>query len=165
MQQGLRWYYGGLINMDEVIQTAMSILGAVGFAIRSNVKGKKLIIAAAGGGISWSVYLIVLYFYNDRIVSLLAATITVGLLAEVLARIIKTPVTILLVPMLIPLIPGSHLYYATSYLVQGMTAEFGERLNLVVKSSGAIAFGIILVTSSVQIFIKIRSYLGRLRPQ
>ncbi len=151
--------------MEELIQTAMSILGAVGFAIRSNVKGKKLLIAAAGGGISWSVYLIVMHFYNDRTISLLAATITVGLLAEVLARIIKTPVTILLVPMLVPLIPGSHLYYATSYLVQGMTVEFGERLNLVVKSSGAIAFGIILVTSSVQIFIKIRTYLRKLRPQ
>lgn len=151
--------------MEEIIQAAMGILGALGFAIRSNVKGMKLLIAAAGGGISWSVYLIVLYFYNDRTVSLLVATITVGLLAEILARIIKTPVTILLVPMLIPLIPGSHLYYATSYLVQGMTVEFGERLNMVVKSSGAIAFGIILVTSSVQIFVKIRSYIRRLRPQ
>lgn len=137
--------------MKEVIQTCMGMLGAVGFAVLFHVKGKKLIAAALGGGLSWVVYLLVLRKFLDPAVGLLAATMTVGLLAELLARVMKTPVTILLVPMLIPLVPGGDLYYTTSYLVRGQALEWAESLELVIREAGAIAFGIILVTCLVQV--------------
>ncbi len=137
--------------MNEVIQTVMGMLGAVGFAILFHVKVNKLWACALGGGLSWVVYLWVLHRNDDKALGLLASTITVVLLAEILARILKTPTTILLVPMLIPLIPGGDLYYTTSYLVRGMKQECAESLNLVVREAGAIAFGIILVTCLVQV--------------
>lgn len=137
--------------MRDVIQTIMGMAGAVGFAILFHVKINKLWACALGGGLSWVVYLVVLYRTDDKALGLLASTMTVGFLAELLARVLKTPVTILLVPMLIPLIPGGDLYYTTSYLVRGMAEECAESLNLLIRETGAIAFGIILVTCFVQV--------------
>lgn len=147
--------------MSEVVQTCMGMVGAIGFALLFHVKGKKLIAAALGGGLSWIVYLLVLNRYDDKALGLLASTITVGLLAEILARVLKTPVTILLVPMLIPLIPGGDLYYTTSYLVRGMAEECAGSLNLVIREAGAIAFGIILVTCLVQVTMQLVARIRR----
>ena len=149
--------------MREVIQTCMGMLGAIGFAVLFHVKGKKLAVAAFGGGLSWIVYLYILACYGSKPLALLASTITVGLLAEILARVMKTPVTILLVPMLIPLIPGGDLYYTTSYLVRGEELECVRSLKLVAQEAGAIAFGIILVTCAVQVVMRISGKLKAIK--
>lgn len=149
------------ILMRNIIQLLMGMLGSTGFSVLFNVRGRKLLAAGAGAGISLGVYFFVLDLNNDKGLAILAATVTVGILAEVLARIMKTPVTILLVPMLIPLIPGSDLYYTTSYLIQDMGEEFAESLSLLVREAGAIAFGIILVTCVVQIIFKVIAYVNR----
>ncbi|MDE6063834.1 MAG: threonine/serine exporter family protein, partial [Lachnospiraceae bacterium] len=93
--------------------------------------------------------------YNDKIAALLGAALTVAVLAEILARVMKAPVIILLVPMLIPLIPGSDLYYMTTNLVLNNTVESAEYLNLVMREAGMIAFAVILVTCAVQVIMKV----------
>lgn len=147
--------------MQVLIQTLMGTMGAVGFSVLFNVHGKKIVPSALGAAISWLVYMAVFYVYEDKVISLLGATITAAILSEMLARIIKAPVIILLVPMLIPMFPGSDLYYTTTNLVQGNTAEFAEYLSLVMREAGAIAFGIILVTCMVQVILKIYHHFRR----
>lgn len=70
----------------------------------------------------------------------------VAALSEVLARMLRTPVILLLVPMLIPEVPGEALYYTMYYLVQGYQEEFGTYSGLVLTEAGAIALGIILAS-------------------
>ena len=132
--------------MKDVVQICMGMLGAIGFAILFHVRKEKLVVVAVGGALSWAVYLIVVHLCGDKYLGLFASTVTVAFFAEILARVIKTPVTILLVPMLIPLIPGSDLYYTTSYLVQGRMRECVGSLEALMKSAGAIAFAIICIT-------------------
>lgn len=141
--------------MHAMIQTLMGVIGAIGFSMLFNVRGRKLAAAAGGAAVAWMVYLGVQSAQGDKVVSLLCATVTVGVLSEILARLIKAPVTILLVPMLIPLFPGGDLFYATSNLVQNHREEGAMYLDLVIKEACAIAFGIILVTCLVQIILKI----------
>ena len=57
---------------------------------------------------------------------------------------------VLLVPMLVPLIPGGDLYYTTLALVQGDTADFARYGTLFIEEAGAMAFGVILVACLVQ---------------
>lgn len=148
--------------MRAVIQTLMGVIGTIGFSILFNVKERKKLIAAAGGAaVSMAVYLWTYAVYDDKVVSMLCATVMVGLLSEILARLIKAPVIILLVPMLIPLFPGSDLFYATSHLVQENEAEAKFYLELVLKEAGAIAFGIILVTCFVQVLLKVIHHFKR----
>lgn len=141
--------------MDAVIQTLTGMLGAVGFSMLFNVRGRKLAAAAVGSVLSWSIYLLLFDRYEDKVLSLFFATITVAVLSEILARVMKAPVIILLVPMLVPLLPGGDLFYTTSNLVQGNTQECLLFLGLVVKEAGAISFGVILVTCFVQVIMKI----------
>lgn len=145
----------------EIIQTLMAMTGAMGFSILFNVRGKKLLAAAVGAGISWMVYLLTYEIYEDKVFSMLCATMVIGVLAEILARVMKAPVTILLVPMLIPLFPGSDLFYATSHMVQNHGEESSYYLDLVVKEAGTIAFGIILITCGVQVILKIVGHFKR----
>ena len=140
---------------QAVVQTLTGALGAIGFSILFNVRGRKLAAAGLGASLSWIVYLILFEIYGDKVISLFGATLTVAILSEILARVMKAPVIILLVPMLVPLIPGSDLYYTTINMVQGNAREFAQSLSLVMREAGAIAFAIILVTSSVQIIMKI----------
>lgn len=140
---------------QAVVQVVMGMCGAVGFSVLFNVRGKKLVAAGLGAALSWSVYLVLHHIYGDKIAALLGAAFTVAVLAEILARVIKAPVIILLVPMLFPLIPGSDLYYMTINLVLNNTVEFAEYLNLVMREAGAIAFAVILVTCAVQVIMKV----------
>lgn len=57
----------------------------------------------------------------------------------------------LLVPMLIPLIPGGDLYYMMSFLVRGQYEAFGQYAQRVLTEAGAIALGIICVASLMNI--------------
>lgn len=140
---------------QAVVQVVMGMCGAVGFSILFNVRGKKLVAAGLGAALSWSVYLVLYHIYNDKIAALLGAALTVAVLAEILARVMKAPVIILLVPMLFPLIPGSDLYHMTINLVLNNTAETAEYLNLVMREAGVIAFAVILVTCAVQVIMKV----------
>lgn len=137
--------------MNAGIQIITAFLGALGFGVLYHIKGYKLVVVGAGGMLSWMVYLGVHATYDDKILSLFASTIAVGITSEILARVIKTPVTILMVPMLIPLVPGSDLFYATSNLMLNDLEAFSFYLNLVLKEAAAIAFGIILVACLIQL--------------
>lgn len=132
--------------MKEFTMILMGLLGTLGFSLLFHVTGKKLIAIALGGAVSTAVYLLVLSLTGQKPAAMLVSTVVIGLLAEVFARLFKAPVISFLVPMLVPLIPGSDLYYSTSFLIRGQSAEFAERVASLLWQAGAIAFGIILVS-------------------
>ena len=75
--------------------------------------------------------------------------------SEIFSRVLKAPVIMLLVPMLIPEIPGGDLYYTMYYLVQGDYAEFGSYANQVLIEAGAIALGIILASYAAKLTVSV----------
>lgn len=129
-----------------VIQTVMGLIGSVSFAILFGVMDRKLLWIALGGGAGWVVYLLCTANGYSMFVGLFAASFFVAALSELLARVLKTPVILLLVPMLIPEIPGGDLYYTMQHLVQREYVEFGNFSNRVLIEAGAIALGIILAS-------------------
>lgn len=142
--------------MNEMIQIITAFCGSFGFGVLYNIHGKKLVLSALGGMSGWIVYLLVMNLYDDKILSLFAATMSIGILSELLARLMKCPATLFLIPMLIPLVPGSDLFYATSHLILNDLEEFQFFLALVSKEAMAIAFGIILTGCIVQIFQRVK---------
>ena len=100
------------MNTTIVIQLITGALGSVGFGILFHMKKKYLPLAAVGGFISWMVFL----------PSLLAGFI-VDVYAEILARICKETSTSFFVTSVIPLIPGSTLYYCMNSIVEGNTVQ------------------------------------------
>ena len=92
----------------------------------------------------------------DIFAGLFFATLAAALASELLARAVKAPVIMLLVPMLIPLIPGGDLYYMMSFLVRGQYEAFGQYAQRVLTEAGAIALGIICVASLMNIIAGLR---------
>ena len=135
--------------MRELFLTVMGALGSVGFAVLFNIRGTKLAWAGAGGALGWAVYLAVRP--HGVFAALFAATAAVSLAGEVLARVLRTPVLILTVPMLIPLIPGSDLYAMMSALVRAQYETFGLRAQFVTAEAGAIALGILCTASAADL--------------
>ena len=132
--------------MNEFTLILMGLIGTLGFSMLFHVTGKKLIAITLGGAVSTAVYLLILTLTDQKPAAMLVSTIVIGLLAEVFARLFKAPVISFLVPMLVPLIPGSDLYYTTSFLIRGQSADFAQRGESLLWQAGAIAFGIILVS-------------------
>jgi uncharacterized membrane protein YjjB (DUF3815 family) len=146
---------------QQILQIAMGALGSFGFSIIFNIRGKKIILAILGGALSYTAYLIAYHFYQDPVPSILLATIIADVFAEICARLFKAPVIILLVPMLIPLIPGGDLYYAMQHFVFSEMEEFSMTTKLVVEEMGAIAGGIIVVAFLAQFFTKLANLRTR----
>ena len=118
----------------------MGVVGSLGFALLFGIRGTKpLGCIALGSGIGWVVYLVSVAGGHGKAFGMLACS-------EVTARLIKTPVILLLVPMLIPEIPGGDLYYTMYSLIEGDSAKFASLLQLVLAEAGAIALGIILAS-------------------
>lgn len=148
-----------------IVQIVMGILGSVGFAVLFGIYDCKLAVIALGGGMGWLVYLLCAAAGYSMFIGLFVASLFVASASEILARILKTPVILLLVPMLIPEIPGGDLYYTMYYLVQGRYTEFGISSNQVLVEAGAIALGIILASYIVKIAGSIRIQVIHRRTQ
>ena len=110
---------------ENVLHVLYGALGAVGFALFFNAKKEKLVWAAVLGAINWTVYLITFKLTGSIFVSAFTATLAVALLSEVLARKLKAPSVSFYIPAIIPLIPGSSLYYMMEGMVQEDPAKTG----------------------------------------
>ena len=83
----------------------MAGLGSIGFALIFQLRGTKLITIGLGGALAWFIFLIGRMRENAMIGLFLAVTVA-ALIAELQARIRRTPVLVMEVPLLVPLIPG-----------------------------------------------------------
>ena len=147
--------------MQYIIQTLMGALGSGGFAILFNIRGKRLLLFFLGGALDWTVYLLCTHHGCSIFQGLLFATMTATLSSEILARLIQTPVLISLVPMLIPLVPGSDLYYCMDALVRGEQDVFLARGSMAISAAGAIALGIICPTAFSHIIFTVWHHIRK----
>ena len=68
-----------------------------------------------------------------------------ALYAEILARRLRAPATLFLVPAVIPSIPGSNLYYTMQAAVRGQYALVGENAIGTLKWAFGISGGISII--------------------
>ena len=91
---------------EILLQIVMAMIGALGFGLLFHISGSRLITIMLGAAVNWGVYLLVMQWYDNRVTAFFVSTLATAALAELLARLLKAPVITLLVPMLVPLIPG-----------------------------------------------------------
>lgn len=136
-----------------ISETIVSIIATLGFGIIFNIKGKKLFFASLGGGISWFVYALCLNFNLTEISSLFISSVVFSTYSEIFARILKTPVTTLVVCALIPLVPGGGMYYT---MFEAVTGDINKSLELglnTIASAGVLALGVIFVSTLTRLIM------------
>lgn len=137
-----------------ILEVIAAFISTFAFGIVFNIKDKNLFFAALCGALGWFVYKFSLMFGISDTTALFLASLALSTYSEVFARILKTPVTTFVIAALIPLVPGGGMYYT---MVEAITGDIMKSLEIGIKtiaSAGALALGIILVSTITKTIIK-----------
>lgn len=140
-----------------IINFIFSCLATIGFSIFFNSPLRSLLPAGIIGGIGWTIYTILFDISGNAILANFFAATLISLLSEILARRMKFPAIIFVIPGILPLIPGLGLYNTMLSLVEG---RYTDAMSIGTNSlfvSAAIAMGVLLITSLVSTYYIIRS--------
>ncbi|MCD8082682.1 MAG: threonine/serine exporter family protein [Clostridiales bacterium] len=130
--------------MTWIVQTAAAAFGTLGFAVMFGAPMKHYAYCGAVGAIGWLVYLILEPHTSMASATFLAAIVVI-LLSRWFAVRRRCPVTIFLISGIIPLVPGTGIYWAAYYTVTGQLSLATEWGFQSVKIAVAIVLGIVFV--------------------
>lgn len=130
--------------MDNIKTIIAAFVGSYAFSIIFHLRGKKLLWAGLGGGLTWMVYLLLSRCLSNVLLLYFIPSIFATAYAEIMARINKAPATCFLMPAEIPLIPGASLYYTMSAIVNSNTSEFYIHLQDTLYMALGIACGVVV---------------------
>ena len=132
---------------QNVMSVIAAFFGSLGFSIIYNIRGQRLWIPSIGGAVFWAVYLAFLHFVDNEYLGFFVVAILITIYSEIWARVLKTPATTILMPTVIPLIPGGSLYYAMDAALRHDAPEFIQKAQKAIGLAVALAAGIMIVTS------------------
>ena len=127
-------------------------LATCGFAIFFNVQPKLLLWTAPIGALGWLVYVLGVFNYENPMIYSFTAAAVISLCSEILARRLKQPAILFVIPGILPLVPGVGLYqtvYSIMFRKYGLAATIGTKSVIV---SIGIALGILVVASLSRVF-------------
>ena len=142
------------MSNNEIIQIITGFIGTLGFAVLFNIRGKRLVMAAFGGFLSWTLFVVLSRFIESEPVNYFIVALLLSVYAEIMARLLKTPTTIFITTSLIPLIPGGSLYYTLLYAFKSDLVNFFEKAVDTLMLASALALGIIVAATVTKIFTK-----------
>lgn len=136
-----------MTDMPVYMHFLCSTIATIGFSVFLNAPKSVLIPAGLTGGIGWSVYYCLINATNNDILANFLAATLVALISEILARKLKFPAILFVIPGIIPLVPGLGMYNTMLYLVQSNYQLAISKGANVLFIGGAISLGVLVVTS------------------
>lgn len=128
-----------------ILELVYAFFATLGFAILFNLEKKKALISSIGGAIGWLTYSVSLDISRTESTSFFLGAVALSLFGEIMARKMKTPVTVFVIAALIPLVPGGGLY---STMLDSLNGNFGSAVTgfmNTLNNAGALAIGILFV--------------------
>ena len=130
-----------------------TFFACIGFCLLFNIHGAGMFICAGGGALGWLCYLLAAPLVQSDIVQSFLAALVISAWSEVMARLRKCPVTSYLLVALFPLVPGGGIYYTMEHAMNGETAQFMDSLLHTLGLAGALAAGVLMVSSLMRLYI------------
>ncbi len=119
------------VGLDGII---LSIIGAMictfGLTLLYNVEWRSIPFGMIGAAIACMIFEFYIYFGGNVFVGALLSAMAVAAYSDILAHIIKTPTTVLLIPGIVPMVPGGLLFKTMLAILDKDTAaasDFGLR--------------------------------------
>lgn len=137
--------------INFIISLICAYIACIGFGLIFNLRGKLLFISSIGGVILWAVYLALEIKIPSPIIRGLLATMAAAIFCEIIARVLKVPVTVFMIISILPLVPGSGIYYTMQACIK---SDYNEMLYKGVETigvAGAIAVGMLLISTLFRI--------------
>lgn len=133
--------------MNLIKEVLATFMATIAFGVLFNIHGKNLFFAGVGGAIGWFVYKIGLSCGFSVILSMFFASLAISAYSEICARILKTPVTTIVVAALIPLVPGGGMYNTMYEAIQGDAMSTWNQAIMTISSAGSLALGVLFVST------------------
>ncbi|MBU9722011.1 MULTISPECIES: threonine/serine exporter family protein [Bacillaceae] len=130
--------------MGLIIELIITFIATVAFGVIFSVPKRALLIGGAIGMITWGILQTVQMAGANPVVSTAVASLTAATFSHLLAKRIRIPVTALVIPGILPLVPGSRAYFTMLSFVEG---DYLNGLEVGVQTmlqAGAIASGLVL---------------------
>ena len=115
---------------DLLMPSLWAFLACVGFGLVYNIQGAGILICGFGGALGWFFYLIARQWVVRR-----------------------CPVTGYLQVALLPLVPGSGIYYSMRYCVAGDTQQFLSTLLNTFGMAASLAIGAMLTSTVLRLLL------------
>ena len=150
--------------MNEAIRMLITgVLGTIGFGIIFRCGIRELSCSTAGAAVTILAYLGTMQLTDGHMLaSNLIAASAAGLVSAIFARVLRVPSTVLLMPELIPLLPGSSLYYTLSSLIGREYMEAVDYLRDTLEVALGIAIGIVIASMIDHLFLRL---FGQTKPK
>lgn len=137
-----------------ILQIVGAFVAMYWFAVLIETPKKYLPMAGVVASIGWFVYLSCENLGAEAVLSTFFSALTVTFISHVLARKVKTPVTIFLIAGIIPTVPGATMYRIAYYVILGDNDMSIHYLMEMFKIAGAIAVAIFIVDSIFRIYYR-----------
>ncbi len=137
-----------------MIQTIGAFIGVVAVAVTFGVPRKFLVYSGLAGAVGWLVYLLLKKADWSEVISMFFAAMMVSLISHSFARILKAPVTLFLIPGIIPLVPGVAMYRIVYHLITNNSGLVNYYFREAILIAGMIALAIFIMDTIFRIFQK-----------
>jgi len=115
-------------------------------------------MSALGGALAWFSYLMILHLSKSMLFSVFFSALLVSIYSEVIAKLRKVPVTSFVICGIIPLVPGSGMYYSMLKYTQGKINAAMQQMLDVFMIAVAIAAAMALVSSITALFQEVKRH-------
>lgn len=129
------------------LQVLGAFLAVMSLCIMFNVPKRYVLYDGIATAVGWFVYLVVMEKGLSEMLAMFFASMVIALTSHIFARIFKAPVTIFLIPGMLPLVPGVGMYRIVYYLVIGNNKMSSHYLIQTLLLAGVLALGVFVVDS------------------
>jgi uncharacterized membrane protein YjjB (DUF3815 family) len=140
--------------MSWLLHLIFSFTSSFFFAVLFDAPKRLFFFAGVTGATGWMVSRILLEVFDmHTIYATMFGSLVLGLMCHLMARMLKEPATMFMVPGIIPFVPGGLAYEATSLLVQ---FEYNQSLNTmleVILIAGGVAVGLLFADQLSKLLI------------
>ena len=136
-----------------LLQVIGAFFSVVTFSFLLRVPRKYIFWAGFTGAVSWWLYLVLMDLQFSMAVATFLSGCLISLCGQFFARILKTPVTIFVIPGILPLVPGAGMFRIARSVIRsdGMTSHNVTQTLIV---AGMIALSLMVVDSVFRLFFK-----------
>ena len=115
---------------------------------------KALVVSSLSATVTYIIFRLIYVEADAEPLGYLVSSVFAAISAEVLARTCKMPVTIFVIPAIVPLVPGVGLYRSMLCLVRNDMSGFASAGTRTLFISGIIAVTVAVVNASFKNFFK-----------
>lgn len=136
-----------------MMQLIAGFIVSSGFGIIYDIPKNNLFYSGLTGAFGWIISSVMLNLFDIHLfISTTVAAFFVALIGQMFSRLFKTPVTLFIMPGLIPLVPGGVAFNMMRSFVEGDSATASQFAIDTFLVAGALALGLALNSAAFQLF-------------